>query len=160
MKLTYSVTWVHINCLDLIKQLDIDMDVITFQVHASIGCVVPADLDTLVSERGHGSVWGLTFYASWDEVKGAILATNILAGTIDPDVGGLTQVAWQVQVQVAVQDFFVNASIGGSFKGSGHLQNQRINGIRLNIKYGTRFFTLFTQCEYFYHVIVSWFSKF
>lgn len=111
-------------------------------------------------------MWRLTFYTSWDEIKGTILATNILAGTIDPNVGGLAQVAWQVQVQVAVQDFFVNASIGGSFKGSRHLQNKRIKleldkaenkaRVFVSLLYSRKVDSIFM----FHHVIISWLSKF
>lgn len=43
-----------------------------------------------------------TFHCFWNEVKCTILATQMLAGAVDPDVGGLDFVFWHFQCQISV----------------------------------------------------------
>jgi len=55
---------------------------------------------------------GLTLGALGDEVEGAVLAAQVLAGSVDPHIGGLDDVLLQRQRQVAVEDRLVDARIG------------------------------------------------
>lgn len=60
----------------------------------------------------------LTLRARWDKVERAILATEILAGAINPHVGGLHNVLLQRQCQIPIQDGLVDARIGRVFQNS------------------------------------------